>query len=111
MSGSTNMSPLYIHTAGADSQRMRYWVKAVFPMIGGKGGGSNVSSQASGPLVNKVQEAIQAAREFSSHTFDASPFSIINMHKYFCPHCRIILCIFDQKSCSKLYRHAVHGSR
>ncbi len=42
------------------------WVKAVAPVIGGKGGGSNVSAQASGPLINKIQEAIQAAREFAS---------------------------------------------
>ncbi len=42
------------------------WVKVVSPVIGGKGGGSNVSAQASGTLISKVQEAVKIAREFAT---------------------------------------------
>lgn len=41
------------------------WVKAVSTVIGGKSGGKEVSAQASGPLIDKLQEAIHVAEEFA----------------------------------------------
>ncbi len=42
------------------------WVKVVAPVVGGKAGGSKVSAQATGSLLNKVQEAVKVAREFAN---------------------------------------------
>lgn len=64
----------------------------ISPVIGGKG----AVTCSLKPLVNTVQEAIQAAREFAS--CNVSPFSIINMHKYFCSvlHNNYAVHFFDQ---------------
>ena len=42
------------------------WVKAVSMVIGGKCGGKAMSAEATGPHVEKLQEALQAARDFAS---------------------------------------------
>eukprot|EP00731_Ephydatia_muelleri_P026421 Em0018g521a len=41
------------------------WVKAVSAVIGGKSGGKDVSAQASGPHIDKLQEAVLVAEEFA----------------------------------------------
>ena len=41
------------------------WVKKVTEVIGGKGGGNNLSAQASGPNVDQLSDALEAAREFA----------------------------------------------
>ena len=41
------------------------WVKAVSGVIGGKSGGKDISAQASGPNVQRLQEAIHVAEEFA----------------------------------------------
>ena len=41
------------------------WVKAVSNVIGGKSGGKDVSAQASGPHIDRLQEAIRVAEEFA----------------------------------------------
>lgn len=42
------------------------WAKTVSLVIGGKGGGNQVSAQASGTLIGNVQEAVKMAREFAT---------------------------------------------
>ena len=42
------------------------WVKCVAPVIGGKGGGSKTSAQASGVNTDKLSEAVEAAKTFAS---------------------------------------------
>ena len=42
------------------------WVKSVAALIGGKGGGSKTSAQASGTNVEKLSEAVEAAKLFAS---------------------------------------------
>ena len=42
------------------------WVKSVAPIIGGKGGGSKTAAQASGVNVEKLTEAIEAAKQLAS---------------------------------------------
>ena len=41
------------------------WVKAVSGVIGGKAGGTETSAQASGPQVQKLTEAVDAAESFA----------------------------------------------
>ena len=42
------------------------WVKAVSMVIGGKCGGKAMSAEATGPCLEKLQEALLVAREFAS---------------------------------------------
>ena len=42
------------------------WVKSVAPIIGGKGGGSKTNAQASGVGVDKLSEAVEAAKQYAS---------------------------------------------
>lgn len=41
------------------------WVQAVSPTLGGKGGGKEMSAQASGPHYEALNEALQLAKEFA----------------------------------------------
>jgi alanyl-tRNA synthetase len=42
------------------------WVKAISPLIGGKGGGSKSSAQASGTNINQVSGVLEKARNFAA---------------------------------------------
>ena len=41
-------------------------MKSVAPIIGGKGGGSKTTAQASGVKVDKLSEAMEAAKQYAS---------------------------------------------
>lgn len=47
------------------------WIKAVATVMGGKGGGSKTSAQASGTSTDKVAEVLQLAREFAKCKLDS----------------------------------------
>ena len=41
------------------------WVQSVSSLLGGKGGGKEMSAQASGPHYERLNEALQLAKEFA----------------------------------------------
>lgn len=41
------------------------WVQEVCPLLDGKGGGKDMSAQATGRNTNSIQEALQLANEFA----------------------------------------------
>jgi alanyl-tRNA synthetase len=42
------------------------WVKSVTAIIGGKGGGNETNAQGSGINVDKLSEALEAAKQYAS---------------------------------------------
>jgi len=45
------------------------WIKAVSEIIGGKGGGKDISAQGTGDKLTEVDNAMKVAKKFASSKF------------------------------------------
>ena len=57
---------MYLQELAGNGLTASDWVKSVAAVIGGKGGGSKTNAQASGVRVDKLSEAVEAAKQYAS---------------------------------------------
>ena len=59
------MSIFFIQALVQRGLKADEWLKPVSDILGGKSGGKEMSAQASGPNVERVSEAVEAAKKFA----------------------------------------------